>query len=124
MPRYQIGNTQGIVERTRPFCSLCYLHNTNIESLIYSIYEISELILVAKHHRHLLLKLYKQICGTIYQPNHAADKAEHLEEVGCHVGGAGVQYTNLLDGYVSFCLVLTVEVYEKMQHHRSFWVWI
>ena len=41
MPRYQIGKTQGIVERTRPFCSLCYLHNTDIESLIYSIHEIS-----------------------------------------------------------------------------------
>ena len=41
VPRYQIGNTQGIVEKTRPFCSLCYLHNTDIESLIYSIYEIS-----------------------------------------------------------------------------------
>ena len=36
-----MGNTQGIVDRSRPFCSLCYLHNTDIESLIYSIYEIS-----------------------------------------------------------------------------------
>ena len=41
MPRYQIGNTQGIVKRSRPFYFLCYIHNTDIESLIYSIYEIS-----------------------------------------------------------------------------------
>ena len=52
VPRYQIGNTQGIVEKTRPFCSLCCLHNTDIESLIYSIYEIS----VPEHQLRMICK--------------------------------------------------------------------
>ena len=39
--------------------------------------------------RLLLLKLDKQISGTIYWPILAANKAKHLEGVGCHVGGGG-----------------------------------
>ena len=42
-------------------------------------------------HRLLLLKLDKQIGGTIYQPILAANEACHMEGVGCHVGGGGVQ---------------------------------
>ena len=41
------------------------------------------------HHRLLLLKLDKQISGTIYQPILAANKACHMEGVGCPIGGVG-----------------------------------
>ena len=56
-----------------------------------------ELIVELKH-RLLLLKLDKQIGGTIYRPTLAANEACHMEGVGCpvggggfHVGGGGVQ---------------------------------
>ena len=42
-------------------------------------------------HRLLLLKLDKQIGGTIYWPILAANKACHMEGVGCPVGGCGYQ---------------------------------
>ena len=40
-------------------------------------------------HRLLLLKLDKQIGGTIYRPTLAANEACHMEGVGCPVGGGG-----------------------------------
>ena len=46
-------------------------------------------------HRLLLLKLDKQIGGTIYWPTLAANEACHMEGVGCPVGGGG-----LLHGWV------------------------
>ena len=42
---------------------------------------------INQKHRLQLLKLDKQISGTIYWPNLAANEAQHLEGVGCHVGG-------------------------------------
>ena len=39
----------------------------------------------------LLLKLDKQIGGTIYQHILGANEACHMEGVGCPVGGGGVQ---------------------------------
>ena len=44
----------------------------------------------ALSHRLLLLKLDKQISGTIYRPYLAANEAYHLEGMGFHVGGGGV----------------------------------
>ena len=65
-----------------------------------------------------MLKLDKQISGTIYRHILAANKAQHLKGAGCDVGGGGVQYTCLvgcrlppLDGYAAACLVLTIDVY-------------
>ena len=67
-----------------------------------------------------MLKLDKQISGTIYQPILAACNAYAPGGVGCHIGGGGVQYICLvgcrlppLDGYVAVCLVLTIEVYSN-----------
>ena len=48
-------------------------------------------LVVCPYHRLLLLKLDKQIDGTIYRPILAANKACHMEGVGCHVGWGGVQ---------------------------------
>ena len=42
-------------------------------------------------HRLLLLKLDKQIGGTIYRPTLAANEACHMEGVGCPVGGVGAK---------------------------------
>ena len=65
-------------------------------------------------HRLLLLKLDKQIDGTIYWPFLAMNKAQGVEY---HIGGY-VQYICLvgckiqpLDGYVAVCLVLTIDIY-------------
>ena len=69
-----------------------------------------------------MLKLDKQIGGTISWPILAVNEACHMEGVGCDVGG--VRYskhalTSLVgcrlppvDGYVAVCLVLTIEVYD------------
>ena len=69
-----------------------------------------------------MLKLDKQISGTIYRHILAANKAQHLKGAGCDVGGGGVQYTCLvgcrlppLGGYVGMCLVLTIEVYDSIK---------
>ena len=63
-----------------------------------------------------MLKLDKQIGGTIYRPFLATNEAKDSE------GWVGVQYKGLvgcrlppLDGYVSVCLVLTIEVYGYKQ---------
>ena len=70
------------------------------------------------NHRLLLLKLDKQISGTIYWPILTANEALRLEGVGYHIGGGAMQYICLvgcrltpLGGYVAVCLVLTIDVY-------------
>ena len=47
-------------------------------------------------HRHLLLKLDRQIGGTIYRPFIAINEAYHLEGLESHIGGGGVQYICLV----------------------------
>ena len=49
----------------------------------------SQCYTVLSVHRLLLLKLDKQIGGTIYRPTLAANEAFHMEEVGCPIGGGG-----------------------------------
>ena len=73
-------------------------------------------------HRLLLLKLDKQIGGTIYWPILVANEACHMEGWGAMLEGVGNSKHALtclvgcrlppLDSYVSVCLVLTIEVYD------------
>ena len=63
-------------------------------------------------HRLLLLKLDKQISGTIYWPIIAVNEAQRLEGVGCstQVCLVGCRLPPL-DGYMAMCLVLTIDIY-------------
>ena len=78
-----------LVFPSRPLLETNLLMNASANSQCYTVLSV---------HRLLLLKLDKQIGGTIYRPTLAANKACHmegvvakLEGVGCHVGGGGVQ---------------------------------
>ena len=68
-------------------------------------------------HRLLLLKLDKQIRGTIYRPILSANKACHMEEVGCHVRGGGVHassmdlYSKGTSGQKNIVLTLVLSLY-------------
>ena len=66
-------------------------------------------------------KLYKQVGGTIYRSFLSANEALRLDGRGCLFGGGGVQFICLvgcrlpsLDGNVSVCLVLTKEVFGRV----------
>ena len=72
----------------------------------------------AVYSRLLLLKLVKQIGGTIYWPFLATNKALGLDGVEYHIGRGVALYKCLLgckiqpvDSYVAVCLVLAMDVY-------------
>ena len=77
-------------------------------------------------YRRLLLKLEKQIGVTIYRPILAANKALGLEGVHMYICLVGCRLPPL-DGHVSVCLVLAMEVYDtwklylKIAHQNRLW---
>ena len=67
-----------LVFPSRPLLETNLLMNASANSQCYTVLSV---------HRLLLLKLDKQIGGTIYRPTLAANEACHMEGVGCPVGG-------------------------------------